>query len=267
MPNKPLTIDVSANCVPNGSLNNWRQLDNTSVFIANIQTPDLTENANVGHLVSGIPSAFARVDLFKTAIDYMASATPEAAKSHRNLTGYYETLVNEWRGLIACFALDYAHISVRRIDLNYSDGKDILSTANVYEPKGAFGNMLLKRAPLWCERSENQNDRPSPYINVIKYRNKVVGATAPESLIFTSTGYRAEPADDRPWVDAKTGKFIDPLKSSMTADQIATLHAYVDHLIHTVDNAQAYFVNLPNGLKVNYTCHIYTSTSPRDAHE
>ena len=50
--------------------------------------------------------------------------------------GYYSQLVDEWKGLIACIALDYAHISVRRIDLKYSDGKDIASTSNVYELKG-----------------------------------------------------------------------------------------------------------------------------------
>ncbi len=143
MANKVLTIDVNPAAVPSGSLDQWKPLENTTVFIKNIITPTLSENTNVGQLVSGIPTAFARVDLFKTAIDHVA--TNGMSNEKTNLVGYYTQLVDEWRGLIACMALDYAHISVSRIDLAYSDGKDIANTANVYEPKGAFGNMLLRR--------------------------------------------------------------------------------------------------------------------------
>ena len=49
--------------------------------------------------------------------------------------------------------LDYPKFQVRRIDLAYHDGKDVRETENIYEPLGAFGNMLLERAPLWCAPS------------------------------------------------------------------------------------------------------------------
>lgn len=58
MPNKALTIDVNTSATPNGSLDNWTPLGNTTVFINNIQTPQLSKNTNVGQLVSGIPTAF-----------------------------------------------------------------------------------------------------------------------------------------------------------------------------------------------------------------
>ena len=167
--------------------------------------------------------------------------------------GYYSQLVDEWKGLIACIALDYAHISVRRIDLKYSDGKDIASTSNVYEPKGAFGNMLLRRTKRWCEQNLSDNQEAVPYINVIKYRGQVVGATAPESLLFTSTGYYSEASVERPWIDVATGKFINPLKSSMTSTQIVTLHAYVCHIIKELSHVEAYYKNLKDGLAVDYT--------------
>ena len=253
MPNKPLIIDVDPAAVPNGTLDSWASLTNTSVFINKIQTPQLAEGTNVGELVSGIPSAFARVDLFKTALDYVSNTTAGSDSNALNLVSYYTQLVNEWRGLIACIALDYAYISVRSISLTYSDGKDLPSTKNVYEPKGAFGNMLLGRRPLWCEQSDDQNCETVPYINIIKYRDKVVGATAPESLLFCSAGYHAEYAPDRPWIDAKTGKFIDPLKSSMTPMQVATLHAYVTYLLSKLGNLQTYYSNLPSNLSINHT--------------
>jgi hypothetical protein len=251
MPNKALTIDVNAAAVPNGSLDNWTPLGNTTVFINNIQTPKLSSKTNVGQLVSGIPTAFARVDLFKTALDHVA--TDSSTSSQLNLVGYYSQLAEEWKGLIACMALDYAHISVRRIELSYSDGKDISTTANVYEPKGAFGNMLLKRAQRWCDQNLPANQSAVPYINVIKYRGQVVGATAPESLLFTSTGYNCETATDRPWIDVATCKFIDPLKSTMTPSQVATLHAYISHILSELDSAETYYSNLPDGLQVDYT--------------
>lgn len=251
MANKALTIDVNSAAIPSGTLDKWSQLGNTSVFIKNIITPKLSDNTNVGQLVSGIPTAFARVDLFKTALDHVA--TNGATVEENNLVCYYSTLVDEWRGIIACMALDYAHISVRRINLTYSDGKDIASTANVYEPKGAFGNMLLRRVQRWCDQGLAANQTAVPYINVIKYRNAVVGATAPESLLFTSTGYKCAAANERPWIDVVTGKFIDPLKSTMTPMQVATLHAYVSHILKGLGAAEEYYRQLPAGEGVNYT--------------
>lgn len=251
MANKSLTIDVNSSAIPSGSLDNWSPLGNTSVFIKNIITPQLSKKTNVGQLVSGIPTAFARVDLFKTALDHVATSNSDSTAN--NLVGYYSQLVDEWRGIIACMALDYAHISVRRIELSYSDGKDVAKTSNVYEPKGAFGNMLLRRKNRWCDQNLTDNQTAVPFINVIKYRNTVVGATAPESLLFTSTGYKCEAADERPWIDVVTGKFIDPLKSSMKPMQIATLHAYVSHLLQGLGDVEEYYKSLPDGEGVNYT--------------
>lgn len=250
MANKALTIDVNQAAIPSGSLDKWSQLGNTSVFIKNIITPQLSKNTNVGQLVSGIPTAFARVDLFKTALDHVA--TNGASAVSNNLVGYYTQLVEEWKGLIACMALDYAHISVRKIDLVYSDGKGVATTDNVYEPKGAFGNMLLRRYKRWCDQNLLANQQASPYINVIKYRNKVVGATAPESLLFTSSAYKCEASDECPWIDIATGRFIDPLHSTMKPDQIAVLHAYVSHILKGLGETQDYYSNLPKGEGVDY---------------
>lgn len=248
---KALTIDVSSNNVQTGGENEWSQLQNASIFIKNIITPKLSEKTNIGQLVSGIPTAFARVDMFKTAIDHVANSGQNSEDN--NLVGYYSKLVDEWKGLIACIALDYAHISVRKIDLSYSDGKDLATTANVYEPKGAFGNMLLKRRDRWCEQNLAANQTAIPYINIVKYRNVVVGATAPESLLFTSTGYSFKSVEPQPWIDVVSGKFIDPLKSNMTDMQVATLHAYVSHIISGLDEIEGYYANVKDGAGVDYT--------------
>lgn len=231
MPNKPLTIDVQTSAIPSGTLDSWSQLNNTNVFIKSILTPDITKGTHIGQIVSGIPTAFARVDLFKVALEHVATDTDE--KKHNNLIGYYNQLADEWRGLLACFALDYANISVKKIDLKYSDGATIDKTRNIYEPKGAFGNMLLERKEHWCDHKLPDNQK-IPHINIIKYKGQVVGATSPESLLFTSTGYSCD-SKDCPWVDASTGKFTDPLKSVMTPIQLVSLHAYVCHVLKGID--------------------------------
>lgn len=236
-----------------GNINEWSHLNNTTIFIRNIQTPNLSKNANIGMLVSGIPSAFARVDLFKDAIDSIAFSQVQSAEENRNLISYYSELVDEWKGLIACLALDYANIKVKKVELGYSDGKDVLTTENVYEPKGAFGNMLLKRRELWSEKSEHENQISKPFINIIKYKGRVVGATAPETLLFTSASYKEPSNIDLPWINQVTGKFSDPAKSKLTNEQYATLHAYITHILKNIPKIEAYYEEGKKDVKIDYT--------------
>lgn len=253
MAKKALTIDVNSKATADGNVNEWSHLTNTTIFIRNIQTPNLSKNANIGMLVSGIPSAFARVDLFKDALGSMAFAESENPEENRNLMSYYQDLTDEWKGLIACLALDYANIKVKKVELAYSDGKDILSTANVYEPKGAFGNMLLKRRELWTERTAHENERTNPFINIIKYKGKVVGATSPETLLFTSASYKEADTQKLPWINTVTGKFTDPVKSNLTNEQYATLHAYITHILQNLAKVEDYYNDAKKDAKVDYT--------------
>ncbi len=93
------------------------------------------------------------------------------------------------RGLLACIAWNNSDIEVRRIELEYSDGKPTASTSNIYEPKGAFGNLLFERKPLWCDPATKK-----PVIDVIKYKGRVVGACSPDSFLFTSASYKLDEA-------------------------------------------------------------------------
>lgn len=252
MQNKPLVIDVESKSVPNGDLNKWANLSNTGVFINDIKTPQLSNKTNIGALVSGIPTAFARVDLFKSAIDHVSASGTKNGTSG-NLIKYYVQLIDEWKGLIACMGLDYPNISVKSIKLVYSDGQNISSTTNPYEPVGAFGNMLLERAERWSDPNRPGNVPACPFINIIKYNDKVVAATAPESLLFTSTGYRIDNQYNLPWIDIVTGKFTDPLRSGLNEEQTATLHAYIHHINNRINKFTEYYKNLPTDLQVNYS--------------
>ena len=204
---KPLVIKVKPASIPNGTPGKWEDLSgNIEKFTADIETPAIDENSDISAQVSGIPTAYARANLFKSAL---LSYGKSKESVDLNLNAFYKMLSSEWRGFIACIALDYSRMKTERVDLVYSDGKDIKDTSNIYEPKGTFGNMLFHRKPLWCLKDEDTDEthRGIPFIDIIKYDGKVVGATSPESLLFTSCAYKIENTENRAWVDYKTGKF------------------------------------------------------------
>ncbi|MCI6448823.1 MAG: hypothetical protein MSA39_10030 [Prevotella sp.] len=234
---KPLVIKVKAASIPNGTPGKWEDLSgNIEQFTADIETPAIDENSDISAQVSGIPTAYARANLFKSALQSYGKSKESV---DLNLNTFYQMLSSEWRGFIACIALDYSRMKTERVDLVYSDGKDTKDTSNIYEPKGTFGNMLFHRKPLWCLKDEDTDEahRGIPFIDIIKYDGKVVGATSPECLLFTSCAYKIEDTENRAWVDYKTGKFKDPLESSdLDLTQTLQLYAYISYLIEGLNN-------------------------------
>lgn len=252
---KPLVIEVEPKSMPAGVQTKWQDFTaHMPIFTRDIITPAISlESGDVNAIVSGVPTAYARANLFNLAMNY-GKGNNEGAL---NLNAYYAQLASEWRGFIACIALDHQRIEVERVKLAYSDGKDFKETANIYEPKGAFGNMLFDRKVLWSDLEAQGPERGIPFIDVIKYDGKVVGATSPDSLLFTSVSYKVQPGKERPFVDFASGRFIDPLKNDMVAHQTLSLYAYVRHLIDNIDKLSAYYDGLksPLGrdLKPNYS--------------
>lgn len=245
---KPLVISVQPKSVPNGGPNEWRDMTaQIHVFTRDIITPDITSDADVAAMVSGIPTVFARANMFNTALSYASSIKGNTSA----LNQYYLGLVDEWRGAIACIALDSNAIDVRTIELGYSDGKDYKDTANIYEPKGAFGNMLFERKQAWCSQKASQNEKVLPFINVIKINGKVVAGTSPDTLLFTSANYKL--AQGKPYVDVTTGKFTDPQKSNLTAEQWLSLYAYVDNLIKKIPALANYYTPVGQKSLVDYS--------------
>lgn len=233
----PLVIKVKTASIPPSTVGTWQDLSGMiEQFTADIITPAIDQDSDISAQVSGIPTSYARANLFKSALQSYGKSKESI---DLNMNAFYKMLSSEWRGFIACIALDYSRIKTEHVDLAYSDGKDLLSTANIYEPRGTFGNMLFHRKPLWCLREEDTDEqhRGVPFIEIVKYDGKVVGATSPESLLFTSCSYQIKETENRPWVDFKTGKFKDPLESSdLDQTQTLQLYAYVDYLIEGLNN-------------------------------
>lgn len=251
MINKALVINVQEKSVPQGVPYKWEGLTSQmSTFTKDIITPDIQEGADASALVSGVPTVFARAALFGTALQYGTTGDNLSA-----LNQYYANLVDEWRGLIACIALDSNALDVRQIKLAYSDGKSIRDTINPYEPKGAFGNMLFYRRSVWCPQRVAQNAQTDPVINVIKLEGQVVAGTSPDTLLFTAPNYHLSTKAGKAYVNVKTGKFTDPQKSSLTSDQWLALYAYVDNLLKKIPVLANYYTP-SEGEKslVDYSC-------------
>lgn len=250
---KALVIKVKPSSEPGGVEYKWDSLTSRMPsFTKDIITPALSvdkdgkSEVNIGAIVSGMPTVFARANMFVNALN----AISDKAASVDGLLGFYKSLLSEWRGIIACIALDYSEIKVRRVFLTYTDGKTIANTENLYEPKGAFGNVLFERASLWADQTKSGNSFNPPFIDVIQYKGVVVGGTSPESFLFTSVSYRIE--EDQPFVDLKSRVFTDPLNSDILPDKLSVVYGYVKHLINNVESFRKQFDGLSNLLKPSY---------------
>ena len=247
-----LVIGVKGQSKPAGKPQEWAPLGNMATFTKDILTPTLAEGADMGAIVSGIPTIFARINLFTNAISYIQDTRGAENAKNDGLMKFYVDLVSEWRGFLACIAFDYKNIRVDRIELAYSDGADITKTNNIYEPKGAFGNMLFERKLLWCIQTQDGNKKQVPFIDVIRYKDNIVAATSPDSLFFTSAAYSIK--EDKPFVNATTGKFMDPIGIvDLSAAQLLDLYAYVQHILTHLSRLEEYYSNLDEGIRPNYS--------------
>lgn len=242
MADKPLVIDTAGNNQLSSDLNSWHFIDQQERFISSIETSTINEEGvDVGTIVSGIPTVFARVNLFRSAI--AACANQSRLVSNGNLQTYYAQLASEWKGLIAAIACDYPNFNVRRVDMQYSDGGSIENASNIYEPKGAFGNMLMVGKTLWCNQVKGDQSSNIPFIDIIKYDGQVVAGTSPDTMVFTSIGYHISDnfAQDKPWINHYTGRFQDPLEGNIGNSHLRTLYAYVNYLLKRIPLVAQYY--------------------------
>lgn len=249
---KALAIKSKSN-PPGKSEYKWDVIPEIDNFTKRIVIPELgiekdgTAKVDIGAIVSGMPTVYARANLFRNALDNVTDKDAEVS----GLMLFYKSLINEWRGLISCIALNYKDIEIQRLRLQYSDGKNIFETENIYEPLGAFGNMLFERKPLWCDQTLATNEEKIPFIDVITFKGQVIGATSPDSFLFTSVGYKL--TEKLPFIDVNNGKLTDPRLSDMQREQLLAIHAFVQHIVNKIDQFKNTFNNLETFLKPNYS--------------
>jgi len=230
------SLVIKSKSAPQGARFEWSKIGNIETFTKEIITPAIGADggANVGSVVSGMPTVFARANMFRIALDSVTD--PDYSGS--GLLSFYKFLISEWKGLISCMALNAQSIKVKRIYLTYSDGKTTEDTSNLYECTGSFGNMLFERKELWANPSDVEN---VPFVDVIIYKDQVIGGTSPDSFLFTSNSYNLA-GDSSAYVqeqktDAQTiGKLIDPLATQrLTPDELTKLKNYVKHILSNIN--------------------------------
>jgi hypothetical protein len=95
------------------------------------------------------------------------------------------------------------------------------------------------------------NEKRVPFIDIITYKDsEVLGATSPDSFLFTSVGYKI--TDKQPYVNVNNGKLIDPLKSELTPDQLIVLHAFVQHIVNKINDFRLTFSGVDPLLSPEY---------------
>lgn len=249
---KALTIKVHPKTELQGVQFAWDKIPQLEVFTRNIIIPEIAVEQdggtaiNIGTLVSGIPTVFARAALFGHALNNIIDQ--EAAAS--GLMLFYKSLVSEWKGFISCIALNYKDIEVNRVPLVYSDGKKIGETENIYEPTGAFGNSLFERQPLWCDQSLSDNAEKVPFIDVISFKGSVVGGTSPDCFLFTSVSYAIK--GKYPFINVQNGRFVDPLKSDLRPEELNKIYGYARHILDNIQQFSQHFSNLPADIRPSY---------------
>ena len=200
----------------------WESIQNITNFTKNIQTQSAGGDGDLSKLssvISGMPTIFARANMFRVAMESVS----DPDQSSEGLIAFYGSLINEWKGLISCIALNPEKISVKRVELSYQDGHNKSTAKNIYNIPGSLGNILFERKPLWSDLSV---DDPMPFIDIISYTKSdgkkiVIGGTSPDSLFFTSASYNMS-GEKSSYVnlyksgDKEIGKFKNPIAVSYT---------------------------------------------------
>lgn len=218
-----------------GSARTWNELDKG--FIKNIVTGksgEGSENIDRNRLVSGVPTPFARAEMFAKALRWNSAS---ASGKEGVLVEFFTELVGEWKGLIGLFALHGSDIATERIFLvNPGDDRLLNPALNLYDMRGSLGRMLFRAGPMWKGPNPNRPGLEDPFIDVIRFRGRVIGGTSPRVLVFTGVD-RGLP-EDTPFINPKTGLLDDPLKwAGLRREDKIALHHFVENM---KDNFKAY---------------------------
>lgn len=219
---KALLIKSYTN-ITTGTPGQWNELNMPVSYIQGIETgkilDDLTAD-KLNALISGIPTPWARAKLFKFALSTLATPDPNIDSS--GLEQFYNMLCDEWKGLLAVIALYPDRI-------RFSDPIKMDVRGQAYGIASAFGRMLFDDKDLWCNQDKlAQEPDTQPFIQLIYYRDCLVGGTSPMTGVFTGVEYDNLPeTTDIRWY--RSGRFEDPTPY-LSPDHLQKLYLFVKNL-------------------------------------
>lgn len=204
-----------------GEEGKWLALNDAASYIQGIETGKILEEMSadkLAALISGVPTPWARARLFKFALHTLATPDPNIKDS--GLSDFYRMLYGEWRGLMALIALypDRIRFSAPVV-MNVKGGQ--------YDIASAFGRMLFDDRDLWSNQDDlGRNPDVQPFIQLIYYRNQLVGGTSPMTGVFTGVKYDklGQDASDIPWY--REGKFEDPTER-LQSEQLQKVYLFL----------------------------------------
>jgi len=205
----------------------WHSFDQATPYIQGIQTGDLVENIDVevlNSMISGLPNVWSRSRIFGYSFKYTRK---DVNVSTSGLIKFYELLVKEWKGLIALMALQPDKINVSpKIEFDVNNLSPLFSIPN------SLGRMLFEDIDLWCDPLAMRDQKiEKPFVQLIFYKDILIGATSPYSLVFSAIDYGTFPVSpDVPWF--RNGKLDDPLEfGNLSNDKIQKLYLLVSNLV------------------------------------
>lgn len=211
-----------------GTSGKWNDLNMASSYIQGIQTGKILDDVNadkIASLISGVPTPWARAKLFKFAFDTLSN--PDPAITNSGLTQYYEMLLGEWKGLITVMALHSDRIRFSKPVMMNAKGGD-------YDIASAFGRMLFNDKDIWSNQELLSKDPDTqPYIQLIYYKDQLIGGTSPLTGCFTGVNYSTlEGVSDISWY--RNGKFENSLPY-LTPDQLQKLYLFIKNMNGNLD--------------------------------
>lgn len=207
-----------------GEVGKWNNFNNAPSYIQGIHTGKMLEDISaekLGALISGIPTPWARAKLFKFAFATIASPDPNI--NTEGLMQFYNMLHSEWRGLMAVIALYPDRI-------RFSDPVKMDVRGDDYNIASAFGRMLFNDKDVWSNQDElAKNPDAQPFIQLIYYRDHLVGGTSPLTGCFTGVDYSklGNDASDINWY--RQGKFEDPM-NFLTPEEVQKVYLFVKNM-------------------------------------
>ncbi|MDJ1483693.1 hypothetical protein QNI16_24555 [Cytophagaceae bacterium YF14B1] len=221
----PKSLLIQSSQVRNGDRGKWNKFDQQKPYIQGIQTGDVAtqeiDAVTLNTMISGVPTPWARARLFGFALKY-TQEDPNIKTT--GLIKFYNSLIAEWKGLIACMAL-----FPNRIKIASPLPMDVQNINDLYSIPTSLGRMLFDDTDLWTEPDSLSRNDPNakPAVQLIYYNGKLIGGTSPYSLAFPAASYTNLPdSGDIGWY--RNGKFDDPLVyGNLGADDLKKLFLLV----------------------------------------
>jgi hypothetical protein len=143
--------------------------------------------------------------------------------NYGGLLKFYEVLHGEWKGLLATIALYPDRIRFSKPVIMDVNGGD-------YQISSVFGRMLFDDKDIWSNQDAMaKNPDEQPFIQLIYYRNQLVGGTSPFTGCFTGVNYSGlgDSASDILWY--RNGKFENPTEY-FTPEQLQKVYLFVRNM-------------------------------------